>query len=370
MFRRNSILFGGLLFLILLLAIQSFEFTRPGEAPSRSKDLAQTRPFLELEQRTIDVFEKVSPSVVFITTKARRRSFFDMNIQEIPQGTGSGFVWDEEGHIVTNFHVVQAGDAFEVKFFDHFSTDAVIVGTWPDKDLAVLKVKDFPAECKSVNFGSSKDLRVGQFVYAIGNPFGLDQSLTMGVVSALGRTIQSVSGRNIDDVIQTDAAINPGNSGGPLVNSSGNLVGINTMIYSPSGGSAGIGFAVPSEIINRVVPQLIMYGKVIRPVVGIQTHSKNDYILRRLGYSGVLVFKLVPAGPASQAGLKEVEFTRNGQTLLGDIITKIDNETITDLDDFMVTLEKHKAGDKVILEIIRENQKMTVPITLAEGARD
>jgi len=367
MFTRKSVITGGILFLIFLLIIQGFQI---GQKPQvQPKEVLVAQPFLELEQRTIDVFERVSPSVVFITTKARRRSYFNMNVQEIPRGTGSGFIWDDQGHIVTNYHVLQEGNAFEVRFSDHTEMPAEIIGLWPDKDLAVLKVASIPKGSHPVNFGSSSNLKVGQFVYAIGNPFGLDQTLTMGVVSALGRTIKSVSGRDIDDVIQTDAAINPGNSGGPLVDTSGNLVGINTMIYSPSGASAGIGFAVPSKIINRVIPQLITHGEVIRPVIGFISHPRNDYIMQRLGYQGVMIYQLQAGGPAEKAGMHEVVSPKYGDPILGDIITKIDKNTISNFDDLMVTMEKYKTGDVVTIEFIRDSKVMTSQLTLAKGQK-
>ncbi|PIE90203.1 MAG: 2-alkenal reductase [Acidobacteria bacterium] len=368
MFSRKSVVAGGILFLVFLLIIQGFEANRH-LVSSQPKDVSDSRPFLELEQRTIEVFDKVSPSVVFITSKAKRRNYFNLNVQEIPRGTGSGFIWDKQGHIVTNWHVIQGGDAFEVKFFDHTEMDAVVVGEWPDKDLAVLKVQSTPKGSSPISFGSSKNLKVGQFVYAIGNPFGLDQTLTMGVVSALGRTIKSISGRDIDDVIQTDAAINPGNSGGPLVDSSGNLVGINTMIYSPSGASAGIGFAVPAAIINRVVPQLISHGEVIRPIIGITTHPRNDLILRNLGMRGAMVYQLWEGGPAEKAGLKAVHFPKFGNPVIGDVITRIDDNEIHDVDDLLVTLEKYKAGDQVVIEYIRDEKAMRVQLQLAKGMR-
>jgi len=368
MVHRKIVIVGGILFLILLLSVQSFLFN--GKTVSQPKREHPSGPFLELEQRTIDVFEKVSPSVVFITTKTLRRNFFNMNVQEIPKGTGSGIVWDKQGHIVTNYHVVQEGNAFEIRFLDHSTQDAEIVGVWPDKDLAVLRVKTLPTECKPIAVTPSKSLKVGQFVFAVGNPFGLDQTLTMGVVSALGRTIQSVSGRKIDGVIQTDAAINPGNSGCPLVDSSGNMIGINSMIYSPSGASAGIGFAVPSEIINRVVPQLITYGRVILPVMGIVTVARNDYILGRMGYHGVLVYKLQPGGPAQRAGFRPVTYDRYGQPLLGDIITRIDTTAIRNMDDYMAFMEAHHPGDPVEVEIIRNKKKIKFKLTLAEGSRN
>ena len=216
------------------------------------------------EKTTIEIFEQSAPSVVYITTLTRRReSPLSFNVLEIPKGTGSGFVWDDAGHVVTNYHVVAEGDAFQVRFADQKSFEAKLVGVEPSKDLAVLRVTGHDGT--GLPIGTSGDLRVGQAVFAMGNPFGLDHALTTGVVSALGREIKAMNGRTIQDVVQTDAAINPGNSGGPLIDSAGRLVGVNTAIYSPSGASSGIGFAVPVDTVRRVVPQLIQHGRVIRP---------------------------------------------------------------------------------------------------------
>ncbi len=214
------------------------------------------------EKSTISLFKQASPSVVHITAITVQRDFFSLNLYQIPEGTGSGFVWDTNGNIITNFHVIQNADAAQVTLADQSAWKARRVGAAPDKDLAVLRI-DAPANrLKAIPLGTSKDLQVGQRVFAIGNPFGLDQSLTTGVISALGREIESVTRRPIQGVIQTDAAINPGNSGGPLLDSAGRLIGVNTAIYSPSGGSAGIGFAIPADTVNRIVPELIRYGKI------------------------------------------------------------------------------------------------------------
>src|SRR5215475_9918442 len=221
------------------------------------------------EQSTIDVFSKFARSVVHITSLETRRNRMTLDVAEIPQGTGSGFVWDQDGHIVTNFHVVQMGDRATVTLNDNSTYPATIVGTAPDKDIAVLHIDVPPQKLLPLPIGQSSTLKVGQKVLAIGNPFGLDQTLTTGVVSGLGREIKSVTQRSIFDVIQTDASINPGNSGGPLLDSSGRLIGINTAIYSPSGANAGIGFAVPVDTVNSIVPQLLKYGKVKRPGLGI-----------------------------------------------------------------------------------------------------
>lgn len=236
---------------------------------SKPNNIAPVTRVFDTEAATIDLFEKAVPSVCFITTLNVRQDYWSRNVEEIPSGTGSGFIWDKEGHIITNFHVIQGGDRATVTLSDRKTYDAEIVGVAPDKDLAVLKIKASEAVLKPLPVGTSHDLKVGQYAFAIGNPFGLDQTLTTGVISALGREIKSVNGRAIRDVIQTDAAINPGNSGGPLLDSSGRLIGVNTQIYSPSGASAGIGFSIPVDEVNWVVPDLIKYGEVRRPVLGV-----------------------------------------------------------------------------------------------------
>ena len=248
------------------------------------------------------VWRQASPAVVHITTLAVRQDAFSFNVLQIPQGTGSGFIWDAAGHVVTNFHVIREADAATVTMADHSTWKAHLVGAYPDKDLAVLRVDAPSASLHPIPIGTSHDLQVGQKVFAIGNPFGLDQSLTTGIISALGREIQSVTQRPIKDVIQTDAAINPGNSGGPLLDSAGRLIGVNTAIYSPSGVSAGIGFAIPVDEVNRLVPQLIRHGRVIRPGLGIQVGPAR--LAAELGLSGVLILGVVPDGPAPKAGIR------------------------------------------------------------------
>jgi S1-C subfamily serine protease len=239
------------------------------------------------EKATIGLFRQASPSVVNITTIAVQRDFFTLNLYQIPEGTGSGFVWDTTGNVITNFHVIHNADAAQVTLADQSAWKARIVGVAPDKDIAVLRI-DAPANrLRPIPIGTSKELQVGQKVFAIGNPFGLDQTLTTGVISALGREIESVTRRPIQGVIQSDAAINPGNSGGPLLDSAGRLIGVNTAIYSPSGASAGIGFAIPVDTVNRIVPELIRYGKLTRPGIGVQI--AEDQIAQQLGIKGVLV---------------------------------------------------------------------------------
>jgi S1-C subfamily serine protease len=244
------------------------------------------------EQNTIDIFRSAAPSVVYITSIAVRRNLFSLNVYEIPQGTGSGFIWDRQGRIVTNFHVISDASRLEVTLADRSTWKAALVGAAPDRDLAVLQITAPASKLQPIAVGESTNLLVGQKVFAIGNPFGLDQTLTTGVVSALGREITAVTGRTIHDVIQTDAAINPGNSGGPLLDSAGRLIGVNTAIYSPSGASSGIGFAVPVGEVNRVVPQIISKGKVLRPGLGVTLANRS--LTRDLGLEGVLVLKVLP----------------------------------------------------------------------------
>jgi len=313
------------------------------------------------ETTTIEIFERASPSVAYITTLARQRTGrMSFNVQQIPKGTGTGFVWDGRGHVVTNFHVVAEGDAFRVTLSDQSSYAATLVGASPSKDIAVLRVE--AAALSPLPIGSSADLRVGQSVYAIGNPFGLDHTLTTGVVSALGREIKAANGRTIEDVIQTDAAINPGNSGGPLLDSAGRLIGVNTAIYSPSGTSSGIGFAVPVDTVLRVVPQLIEYGRVIRPGIGVSLVA--DATQRRLKLPGPMVAAVGPDSPAERAGLRGMSQTRNGQIVLGDIITAVNGVRTPTRDALLGALEKHEVGDTVELGIRRGGGQQTIKVSL------
>jgi S1-C subfamily serine protease len=319
------------------------------------------------EKATISLFKRSIPSVVYITTLVAVQDYFTLNITQIPQGTGSGFVWDDEGHIVTNFHVAQSiasGQAeAQVTLSDRSKWPATLVGVAPDKDIAVLKIKAPRARLAPMAIGTSADLQVGQSVFAIGNPFGLDQSLTTGVISALGREIQSLTGRPIQGVIQTDASINPGNSGGPLLDSAGRLIGVNTAIYSPSGASAGVGFAVPIDVVARIVPQLITHGRVIRPALGVTL--VDDAITQNLGLKGVLIMDIVPHSAASGAGLQPTRRDRrSGDILLGDIIVGLSGEKIDDVNDLYNALEKRRIGERVILDILRDDQRRQVSITL------
>jgi S1-C subfamily serine protease len=315
----------------------------------------------EDEKNTIAVFEEASPSVVYITSIEVRRSLFSLNVYEIPQGTGSGFVWDSEGRIVTNYHVIGDAGRVEVSLGDGKVYKGILVGVAPDKDIAVLQINAPSTVLKPIPVGDSQSLRVGQKVFAIGNPFGLDHTITSGIVSALDREITAVTGRTIQGVIQTDAAINPGNSGGPLLDSAGRLIGVNTAIYSPSGASAGIGFAVPVDVINRVVPQLIRHGKVIRPGIGVTLAS--DRITRRLDIDGLLVVNVQPGSAADKAGIRETREVR-GKIILGDIILAVNGVPVTSFNDLRDELEKYQIGDEVTLIVQRDEEHTKVKVRL------
>lgn len=313
------------------------------------------------EKNTIEIFSSAAPSVVYITSIAVRRNLFSLNVYEIPQGTGSGFVWDKQGRIVTNYHVISDAGRIEVTLADHTSWKAVLVGAAPDRDLAVLQITAPAAKLHPLSIGDSSNLQVGQKVFAIGNPFGLDQTLTTGVVSALGREIKAVTGRTIHDVIQTDAAINPGNSGGPLLDSAGRLIGVNTAIYSPSGASSGIGFAVPVGEVNRVVPQVIRHGKVIKPGLGVTLANKR--LTNELGLQGVLVLRVMPGSTAEKAGLQETKQVRGG-LILGDVIQAVNGQSVADYDSLRDELERYAVGDAVALSLLRDEGRVELTVTL------
>ncbi|MBI2570493.1 MAG: trypsin-like peptidase domain-containing protein [Candidatus Schekmanbacteria bacterium] len=332
--------------------------------PAASPRTVEARgPLRAQEQEVADLFDRVSGSVVFITTSEVYRDFFTRNATEVPSGAGTGFVWDEDGHVVTNFHVVASGSAVTVTLAGHEEYRAKVVGAAPDKDLAVLKIEARGISLAPIPLGTSSDLRVGQSVFAIGNPFGLDQTLTMGIVSALGRSMTAISGRTIEGVIQTDAAINPGNSGGPLLDSAGRLVGVNTAIQSPSGASAGIGFAVPVDIVNRVVPQLIQYGRLVRPTLGVVF---GERLSRRLGLPGLLILDVGRGTGAEAAGLRPTMRDRRGGIELGDVVTKVDGVAVETLDALLNVLERHQVGDVVEVEIRREDRTLTEKVRLGD----
>jgi S1-C subfamily serine protease len=328
---------------------------------------APTTHVTNIELRTIELFENATPSVVFITTSELRKDFYSMNITEIPSGTGSGFIWDTEGHVVTNFHVIESvasrrGGKISVTLSDQSSWEATLVGVEPSKDLAVLKINAPIEKIVPIPIGISSSLRVGQSVFAIGNPFGLDQTLTTGIISALGREIESRNGRPIRDVIQTDAAINPGNSGGPLLDSSGRLIGVNTAIYSPSGAYAGIGFSIPSDVVNWIVPDIINYGEVKRPILGVEL-LPNQYHKEE----GAMIRNVSENSPAELAGLQGLRRDGEGNFYYGDIITKVNAIEVKTNNDLILSLEKFSPGDEVTVEVLRDGNLEELKVVLASS---
>ena len=317
------------------------------------------------EANTIEVFRSASPAVVYVTNTTLQRSFFTLNVEEIPRGSGTGFVWDESGLIVTNFHVIAGAHKLTVTLQDRSEHNAEVIGVAPEKDLAVLRIVEAPEELATLPLGDSSELTVGRKVLAIGNPFGLDTTLTTGIVSALGREIQAPGDRTIRGVIQTDAAINPGNSGGPLLNSMGQLVGVNTAIYSPSGASAGIGFAIPVNTVKEVVPQLISYGKILRPMIGVELASDRWVLRNRI--RGLPVVQAYPGLPAAEAGMTGAYRGSRGQIVLGDIITHIDDKEIRTHDDYFSAIETYKPGDKVKVRSRRGDRIVTYEVELIES---
>jgi S1-C subfamily serine protease len=301
--------------------------------------------------------------VVHITTLVNEAAdVFGLDVQQVPAGTGSGFVWDNKGRIVTNFHVIRGADVAQVVLSDHSAWKARLVGASPEEDLAVLAI-DAPADrLTPIQIGTSHDLQVGQSVFAIGNPFGLDHTLTTGIVSALGREIGSEGGRTVKGLIQIDAPINPGNSGGPLLDSSGRLIGVNSAIVSPSGAFSGVGFAISVDKVNHVVTNLIRHGKLLRPTLGLE--PAPDQWMAELGLRGVLVLTVAPDGPAAKAGVKPTHRMPDGQVVLGDMILSIDGQPVTSNDDVFGILEQHQVGDTVSIVLYRGGQKREVKVAL------
>ncbi len=321
-------------------------------------------PLAADELANVELFKRTSPSVVHITSLGVQRDIFSMNVQQVPRGTGTGFVWDAEGHVVTNFHVIQGANAARVTLADQTTYDAKLVGQFADRDLAVLRIEAPKNKLPPIAVGSSRELLVGQRVYAIGNPFGLDQTLTVGIISALNREIDSFNGRSIRGVVQTDAAINPGNSGGPLLDSAGRLIGVNTQIASPSGASAGIGFAIPVDEVNRIVPRLIRDGRFVRPAIGVSAGPAN--LQRALNLpKGVAIVQVGNGTPAARAGLQPFRRGSRGEVLAGDVITAINDEPVNDFDDMLTLLESRQPGETVALTVWREGRSRKQSLVLA-----
>jgi len=361
--RSHSWLLVGVLTLVFVAVFTGTRWPTDVHSKAAQPRLVATRGDLMAdEQVAIKVFTTVSSSIVFITSKQVGHDLFHLHTADVEEDAGSGFVWDPNGYIVTNYHVVQNGEVVQVTLGDQSIWKAKRVGTDPDKDIAVLKVEAPPNLLPPIPIGTSRDLQVGQRVFAIGNPFGYDQTLTAGVVSGLGREITGAGNHPIRGVIQTDAPMNPGNSGGPLLDSAGRVVGMNTAILSPTGAYAGIGFAVPIDCINRIVPEIIRGETVPRPNLGVTTAP--DHLVRRLGLDGVLILAISPNTTAAKAGLRATQRNDLGKVVLGDLITAVDGEPVRTGDDLLRVIDKHRVGDTVQLTILREGKKMDVQVGL------
>lgn len=315
------------------------------------------------ERNTINVFQSSAPSVVFVVNRGVQRDLFSGRTEEFLRGTGSGFVWDRDGHVVTNYHVVQGAQVVSV-LIDNQEYRARVLGVEPRRDIAVLalEIDRRKTKLEPIKLGESRHLLVGQKVVAIGSPFGFDRTLTTGVISALGREIVGIAGVTIPDMIQTDASINPGNSGGPLLNSSGDLIGMNTMIYSQSGTSAGIGFAVPANLIRRIVPQIIKFGKAVTPTLEVRIFG--DEVTRNLGLQGVLIHSVTPGSHADKAGLRGTRDTGTGAIELGDVIIGVGKKTIRNYDDLYNALDSYSPNDEVTVYFVRSRKKMKATVRL------
>ena len=352
------------------LLLVGFNFAQNQSPAPQNITPSHFSSLLEHEKNTISIFKSRSSFVVNVSNRQYTRlDFFSQNVTEVPAGSGSGFIWDEKGHVVTNFHVIKGADRLLVSFGDGTNVPAKLIGKEPRKDIAVLKIEGkHPKKFSKIPLADSTELLVGQKTVAIGSPFGFDQTLTTGVISATGRSILGIGGVSIRDMIQTDASINPGNSGGPLLDSRGQLIGMNTMIYSKSGSSSGVGFAVPSNTIKRVVDQLIQYGKVRQPGFGAELFS--DTITKQLGIRGVIIKSLLPGGNGARAGLKGTRRDKWGDVILGDIIVEVDDQKINNFDDLYNSLENKKIGLQVKVKVIRKDQFMTFTIPLMDISMD
>ena len=358
----HSTTFG--LILVVLSGLLIWQFSARADSPVTPRAVTPRGELAAEEKLTIELFRQASPSVVNITTVAVRKDIFTLNQFEIPSGTGSGFIWDNAGNIVTNFHVIQGADSFQVTLSNHSTWKARLIGKASNKDIAVVRIDAPKNQLRPILVGTSKKLQVGQKVFAIGNPFGLDQTLTTGIISALGREIESKTPprRPIRGVIQTDAAINPGNSGGPLLDSAGRLIGVNTAIASPSGASAGIGFAIPVDTVNRIVPQLIRHGRVIRPWLGVV--AAGDQHARRFAQTGVLILEVAQGSAADKAGIRPMWRDSKGRFRLGDVIVAINSDKVESVNDLFLFLEKYNVGDTVDLVLLRNGSRQHVKVTL------
>ena len=362
---RNPV--RGILIVAALLGL--FFFLQPQlrqtfYAATEPRTVAARGELAAFEQTAITLFERVSPSVLQVVVP-RGGSFMEGDGGEAaPAGAGTGFVWDDAGNVVTNAHVVGSSDRVLIRTAAGEVMQADVVGRAPNYDLAVVRIASRGALPPPVAVGSSSDLKVGQAAFAIGNPFGLDQTLTTGIVSALKRRMPTAGGREVADVIQTDAAINPGNSGGPLLDSAGRLIGVNTAILSPSGTNAGVGFAIPVDTVNRVVPELIRTGRVPTPGIGIV--AANESVATRLGAEGVVIVRTAPGSPAERAGLRGVDLSAG---VIGDVIVEANGTPVRRLSDLTGVLEKIEVGDTVSLTVVRDGARRTVSVGVVDISR-
>ncbi len=346
----------------LLLSGPALQAQAPATAAApaaKPRPIAPRGPLLPDEQGVVRLFEAASPAVAAITTEGiARRGLFMAQLQ---QGSGSGFVWDDRGHVVTNHHVVAGAQKVQVQLDAGKTFDAKVVGVAPHYDLAVVRLESIPAGLKPIAVGSSRDLRIGQTVYAIGNPFGLSRTLTRGVVSALDRQLPTSDIREIAGVIQTDAAINPGNSGGPLLDSAGRLIGVTTAIRSPSGGSTGVGLAIPVDLVNRIVPQLIARGRAPEPGIGIIPFHPDQ--VARAGIVGVVIARIQPGSPAAAAGLKAFN-AESGN--VGDVIVAVNNRVVESLPAFASELDRVGINEQAELTVIRDGKERRLKVKVVD----
>jgi S1-C subfamily serine protease len=344
----------------------TLNFTQVSRAEAAPRPVTPRGALTSEELANIEVFETWKASVVFISTTERVVDFWTRNVMSVPRGTGSGFVWDDDGHIVTNLHVVRGAAEASIKLADGRDYPATLVGVSAAHDFAVLRIAVRDKRPAPVAIGTSHDLRVGQKVFAIGNPFGLDWSLTTGIVSALDRSLDGENGGVIRHLIQTDAAINPGNSGGPLLDSAGRFIGMNTAIYSPSGASAGVGFAVPVDTVNRVVPQIIATGHYAPPTLGIEVDDTlSRAIERELGISGVAILRAA----AGDQTLRGAQLARRS-VIPGDVILSVEGKAVRTSAELAATLDDYKVGQQVKLQLWREGRRVEVTARLRAGEGD
>ena len=363
MSRRFALFLAVIAAVLVALTLSNIRYSPWTNTSARTVD--QRGPLSDAERANIELFERVSPSVVQVAARsAASNPLADEESGGAGAASGTGFIWDNDGHVVTNNHVVQNGSEVAIRFASGEVAQAEIIGVAPNYDLAVLRIRSARKLPPPVALGSSTELKVGQSAFAIGNPFGLDQSLTSGIISALKRRLPTSSGREISNVIQTDTAINPGNSGGPLLDSAGRLIGVNTAIISPSGSSAGIGFAIPADIVNRVVPELIKSGRVPTPGIGIVAAS--EAVSTRLGVEGVIVVRTAPGSPAERAGIRGVDL---GSGALGDVIVQADGKPVHRLSDLTDQIEQIGAGKSIRISLKRGSQTRDINIDIVDIGR-